>query len=103
MSIWTILIRSSWAVLVALAIIVTVSLFIPKMRQYQELQRRETALREEMIQKEEQLVNLKRKQERLQNDPRYAEKIAREEFGLVKPGETVLHFIEDDEAEARDR
>jgi cell division protein FtsB len=97
MTIWTLLIRSSWAVLIALAIIATASVFLPKVKQYHELQRRETALQEEIRQAEDRLVTLKRKQERLQNDPRYAEKIAREEFGLVKPGETVLHFIEDEQ------
>ena len=30
--------------------------------------------------------------ERLRNDPAYIEKLAREEFGYVRPGETVLKF-----------
>ena len=32
--------------------------------------------------------------ERLRHDPRYIEKIAREELGMVRPGELVFEFIE---------
>lgn len=39
-----------------------------------------------------QLEDLKKRQDRLQNDPRFVEKMAREEFGYCKPGETVFKF-----------
>ena len=35
---------------------------------------------------------LSRTVERLRNDPSYIEKLAREEFGYVRPDETVLKF-----------
>ena len=35
---------------------------------------------------------LSRTVERLRNDPAYVEKLAREEFGMVRPDETVLKF-----------
>jgi cell division protein FtsB len=35
---------------------------------------------------------LSRTVERLRNDPAYMEKLAREEFGYVRPDETVLRF-----------
>jgi cell division protein FtsB len=35
---------------------------------------------------------LSRAVERLRNDPGYIEKLAREELGYVRPGETVLKF-----------
>ena len=37
-------------------------------------------------------VDLTRTVERLRNDPAYVEKLAREEFGMVRPDETVLKF-----------
>ena len=37
---------------------------------------------------------LKWKQEKLQEDPRFIEKIAREDLGYAKPGETVFRFEE---------
>jgi cell division protein FtsB len=35
---------------------------------------------------------LSRTVERLRNDPAYVEKLAREELGYVRPGETILKF-----------
>jgi cell division protein FtsB len=37
-------------------------------------------------------ADLSRTVERLRNDPAYVEKLAREEFGMVRPDETVLKF-----------
>ena len=37
-------------------------------------------------------VDLTRTVDRLRNDPAYVEKLAREEFGMVRPDETVLKF-----------
>jgi cell division protein FtsB len=36
--------------------------------------------------------------ERLRNDPAYLERIAREERGMVRPGETILKFPSKDRA-----
>ena len=48
---------------------------------------------EAAIQKQQaQLDDLKQRQERLQTDPRFAEKLARERFGYCKPGEMVFKF-----------
>ena len=37
-------------------------------------------------------VDLTRTVDRLRNDPAYVEKLAREELGYVRPGETILKF-----------
>ena len=37
-------------------------------------------------------ADLSRTVERLRNDPAYIEKLAREDFGMVRPDETVLKF-----------
>jgi len=37
-------------------------------------------------------VDLTRTVDRLRNDPAYVEKLAREQFGMVRPDETVLKF-----------
>jgi cell division protein FtsB len=39
-----------------------------------------------------QSEELTRTVDRLRNDPAYVEKLAREEFGMVRPDETVLKF-----------
>ena len=56
-------------------------------------------MREELQGLERENVTLRREAERLaqvidrlRNDPAYLERIAREERGMVRPGETVLKF-----------
>ena len=60
---------------------------------------RVTQLRRELEATERDIVTLRaradelsRTVERLRNDPAYIEKLAREELGYVRPGETVLKF-----------
>lgn len=43
---------------------------------------------------ERQNAILSQEIQRLRNDMRYIEKIAREELGLVRPGELVIEFVE---------
>jgi len=95
MNFWVVLYRSAWGVLGILAVILTLRLFVPEIRQYQEVQRKKAAIEEEIRLEEKMLAHLKRQQERLQNDPRFVERIAREELGLAKPGETVFRFIDE--------
>ena len=59
--------------------------------QLQSLERENVALRREA----ERLVQVI---DRLRNDPAYLERIAREERGMVRPGETVLKFPPKDRA-----
>lgn len=41
---------------------------------------------------ESRVRQLRETVDRLHNDPEYVEKIAREEHGLARPGETILKF-----------
>lgn len=100
MNIWVLLIRFSWIALGVLALILCVSLFLPQVNQYHELQRRKAELEEEIRLEERIVIHLKRQQERLESDPKFVERIAREEYGLAKPGETVFRFIDDDKGAA---
>ena len=95
MSIWILIHRISAALVIAVALIWVGSLFYPQFRQMSDLNKRQMELEEEIRRDEEILRHLRLKQERLLNDPRYVEKIAREELGLAKPGETVFKFVDD--------
>jgi cell division protein FtsB len=60
---------------------------------------RVTQMRREIVTMEREITTLRarteeltRTVERLRNDPAYVEKLAREEFGMVRPDETVLKF-----------
>jgi len=61
-------------------------------------------LNREIVQLEQRIAgleeanrNLKEELEAMKNDPEYIESLAREELGLIKPGETKYKFIESEE------
>ena len=53
-------------------------------------------LRQDIQREAEQLRQLKRKQEKLQEDPTFVEKIAREDLNYAKPGETIFRFVDEE-------
>ena len=95
MNLWIFIYRFSWSILAVLAFAALITAFAPPIRQFRELQHKQAQLEEEVRLEEEMLKYLKTKQERLLNDPRFVEKIAREELGLAKPGETIFKFVDD--------
>jgi cell division protein FtsB len=103
MTVWELIYKIGWIALTVLVIIAIVSMFLPMIRSYQELHRKEALLQEDIKLEEAILKHLKDQQERLQTDPRFVEKIAREEFGYVKPGETVFKFVDEDTTTNRPR
>jgi cell division protein DivIC len=81
---------------VGLLILIVLKLFMPKIERQKELRVRENAVRQDIQREAEQLRMLKLKQEKLQEDPRFIEKIAREDLGYAKPGETVFRFVDEE-------
>lgn len=57
-----------------------------------QLQQEVEALEREIVEQRTRADALARTVERLRNDPDYVEKLAREELGWVREGETVLRF-----------
>ncbi len=96
MNFWVMIYRIGWIALAILVVIAVIAMFIPQIRQYNELHRREAAIQEEIRLEEEIIKHLKDRQEKLRTDPRFVEKIAREELGYAKPGETVFRFTDDE-------
>lgn len=66
--------------------------FYPRIETYRTHQRRKAELAAEIAEREALIKNLRLMQERLQADPRYAEKIAHEE-GLAHPDEVIYRFM----------
>ena len=81
---------------VLLLILIVLKLFLPLIEQQKELRAREDEVRQDIQREAEQLRMLKMKQEKLQEDPRFIEKIAREDLGYAKPGETVFRFVDEE-------
>ena len=92
MNFWVLIYRIGWVALGILLVIALVSIFLPQIMQYQELRHREAILQEDIRLEDEMLKHLKEQQERLKSDPRFVERMAREELGYAKPGEIVFKF-----------
>lgn len=75
--------------LLVLALVGVVLLFMPKVREYQGLRRQEAQARAALMQDEEHHKNLKRQQERFQNEPAFVEVIAHD-LGLAKTNEVLV-------------
>lgn len=103
MNIWAIIYRFACVTLAVLLVAGLIALFYPKFRQHREMQRQAERLEEEIRFDQEMVQHLKTKQEKLQNDPRFLERVAREELGLAKPGETVFKFVEEPATNQRAR
>ena len=86
--------KTAWTILAILILFGIGYAFYPPIRHFHELQVKETRLQEQIRTEEETLRHIQQKEERLLNDPRFVEKIAREELGLAKPGETVFKFVD---------
>ena len=92
--------RIAWSVLGIVAVVMILSMFYPQYQEYIELQRRQAALEMEFRLEQEKLKYLKRNQERMQTEPQFVERVAREELGFTKPGETLIKFVESDRRSA---
>lgn len=103
MNIWAFIYRFACVTLGVLIAAGIIAAFYPKFRAHRELQRQAERLEEEIAFDREMVQHLKTKQEKLQNDPHFLERVAREELGLAKPGETVFKFVEDPAATNRNR
>jgi len=94
MNVWLTIYRSATIIFVAMVLVAVVSLFLPKIRQNQERQRKLTILDEENRAKEDMVRQLQSQQDRFLSDSRYVERVAREELGKAKTGETIYRFTE---------
>jgi len=83
--------------IVILIIGIVIRFFLPVLHRQQELRSREAAVALNIHQEAEQLRLLKWKQEKLQEDPTFIEKTAREDLGYAKPGETIFRFVDEDD------
>lgn len=92
MNIWLMVYRLLCVAFVGILIIGVINIFLPKIRQNTEKQKTITALEEENRAKEDKIKELRKKREKFVSDPEYVERVAREELGKAKPGETIFRF-----------
>jgi len=92
MKFWLVVYRVFSVAFIVILIIGIANFFLPKIRQNREKQRKAAVLEEENRIKEDMVKQLREKQERFLSDPKYIERIAREELGKARPGETIFRF-----------
>jgi cell division protein FtsB len=75
---------------IAIAVLAVIAIFLPGFSKLQELkeENRNLERRLEILKKANK--ELKEEKERLENDPTYVEKIAREKLGMARQGEIIL-------------
>lgn len=92
LGIWNKLTRLVIALLVIAVLLAIAGWYLPLIRQNErmrkEVQRLDTQTRKE----NEAARQLKASIDALRNDPKAVERLAREQLGYAKPGETVVHF-----------
>ena len=67
-------------------------LYTPAFLRWAELNARQEQLEAEIAALKRENIRLVQEAKRLREDPSYAEAVARQQFGLVRPGETVVKF-----------
>jgi len=96
--IWALIQKIAWTVIAGLAVILVLWAFVPKIREYHNLQKVEAQKSAAVRTEQENYDQLKQQQDRLRNDPHFIERVAREEIGLAKPGELIFKFVDDEPA-----
>ena len=103
MNVWNALYRFALAILGVLFFAGAAVAYYSPLKEYRTLSAREMQLTKEVNASQARFEQKKHDEERLLNDPRFIEKVAREQFGYCKPGETVFKFEGDENPAARVR
>ena len=95
MNVWKFIQRLCLIAIVGLVVGIVLRLYLPKIEEQKRLRAQAETLRQDIQREAEQLRQLKRKQEKLQEDPTFVEKIAREDLNYAKPGATTSRFVDE--------
>ena len=79
-----------WLFLICALILI---IFLPSFSQMQQLKKKNANYRKQIDELKIKNIQMQEEMGRLNNDPVYLEKVAREKMGLVKEGEVVYRMI----------
>ncbi len=79
-----------WLFTISVVILV---IFLPSFSKMQQLKVKNENYRQEIISLKQKNAQLQEENQRLEHDPVYLEKVAREKMGLVKEGEVVYRML----------
>jgi cell division protein FtsB len=94
MNVWLTIYRAATVIFIVMVVVAVISLFLPKIRQNQERQRKVAVLEEDNRTREDGIKQLQRQQEQFLSDPKAVERVAREDLGKAKAGEMVYRFTD---------
>ncbi len=77
-----------WILFFASAVLVII--FLPSISRYHQLKSRQSKLDDRIERLKKSEVDLRKEQEKLQKDPTYIEKVARDKLQVTKKGETIV-------------
>lgn len=86
------------AILFAIVTVVILALgwlYFPVLTRYRNLKTEEEGIEAKIQDLDQKIEKLRVEKKLLETDPKYLEKVVRDELGLVKPGEVVYKFVED--------
>lgn len=92
MTVWNALYKAALGILALLGLVAVGYAFHGPIKERDHLLGQKKDLAAAVQRERDKLDDLKQRQERLLTDPRFVEKIAREEFGYARPGEIVFKF-----------
>ncbi len=98
MNAWDALYRVACVSLVLLFVGGLALVFFPAIRDYHDYQRRHAEALEQIRHYEERILELKAKQEKFHQDPRFVERLAHD-LGMARPDEVIFRFNEEKESE----
>jgi len=73
--------------------------YFPTLSKYRDLKLEEERISKELADLDVKVKALEEERHLLKNDVEYLEKVIRQELGLVKPGEVVYKFVEEERIE----
>lgn len=88
---------------VGLIAITSIVFVTPVYRKHEEMKKRLNYLEEELARKNAECVKLNRLVHDMRHDPETVEKIAREKFGLCRPGEIIYKYDDAPDSKVKER
>lgn len=86
--------RLGWKIGIAVAVLFAI--FLPGLSRYHQLKARQARLEVGIEKLRVGETDLRKEQERLQNDPTYIEKVARDKLQVANTGETIVRIEKKD-------
>lgn len=94
-NIYTVIFNVSLAIVIGVSIIGVFYIFVPEYAQLTDLQRKKEALQARNSALESRIHEFQTRQIRFRSDPRFVERLVREQFGMVRENELIYKVIHD--------